>query len=497
MKDKLVIYQVLPRLFGADAKDCQKNGSKTQNGCGKLADFSIKALDELREMGINYIWYTGVISHATKTTYAKQGIPNDNPDLVKGNAGSPYAIKNYYDIDPDLAENVSKRVDEFKRLIKRSHHCGLKTIMDFIPNHVAAEYKGDNFTDANYYEGHIHDGDWTDTAKLNYNNHDTWEKMLDILNYWADMGIDGFRCDMAELVPCEFWEWAIPQIKKSHKGLIFIAEVYNPQQYRDYIFRGHFDYLYDKVGLYDSLKAVVQGQSASILTNCWQAVDDIKDHMVNFLENHDEQRIASRFFAGDAKKGRPALLVSALMGTNPFMLYFGQELGEAAKDSEGFSGDDGRTTIYDYWTLGSISRWRNQGKFDSKLLSLAEKDLRNYYIQVLRICNTEKAIREGLFFDLMYANYDNTEMDTNKVYAFIRKKDKEMIIVLSNFSDTTQNIHLNIPDHAYEYLNIPHIGPIAYTNLLTGMKDDCYLIPKQNIPFTIPANNGLVLKFNL
>ena len=319
--------------------------------------------------------------------------------------------------------------------------------------------------------------------------------MRDILLFWASQGVDGFRCDMAELVPCDFWEWAIPQIKNKYKGIIFIAEVYDPNQYRNYLFKGQFDYLYDKVGLYDTLKSVVQGQSASNITNCWQKVDDIKEHMLNFLENHDEQRIASRFFAGSAYRGRPALLVSALMGTNPFMIYSGQELGEAAEGVQGFSGDDGKTTIFDYWTLSTLSRWKNKGKFDGKSLFLEERTIRKYYSRVLQICNNENAIREGLFFDLMYANYENTEMDTNKVYAFMRKKEKELILVVANFSEYPQNIQLSVPEHACQCLAIPHIGPVSYIDLLTDTKGECSFIPGQKIPISIPANNGKVMKF--
>lgn len=356
MKERLVIYQVLPRLFGASSKNCVPNGSKSTNGCGRMADFTKKALAEIRSMGVNCIWYTGMLSHASKTDYATYGIPSSNPELVKGNAGSPYAVKDYYDVNPDLATNISKRMDEFTNLVRRTHDEGMKFIMDFIPNHVAAEYVGTTnpFTDENYYPGHLHDGDWTDTAKLNYSCHSTWEKMLAILLFWAEKGVDGFRCDMAELVPCIFWQWAIPQIKARHKGIIFIAEVYNPWEYRNYLFNGHFDYLYDKVGLYDTLKDVVRGQSASLITQCWQNVDDIRHHMVNFLENHDEQRLASQWFASDPIKGRPALLVSALMGTNPFMLYFGQEL---EKPHQMQKGSAVLTAGRQYSTTGQLIRF--------------------------------------------------------------------------------------------------------------------------------------------
>lgn len=498
MKERLVIYQVLPRLFGASSKNCVPNGSKSTNGCGRMADFTKKALAEIHSMGVNCIWYTGMLSHASKTDYATYGIPSSNPELVKGNAGSPYAVKDYYDVNPDLATNISKRMDEFTNLVRRTHDEGMKFIMDFIPNHVAAEYVGtiNPFTDENYYPGHLHDGDWTDTAKLNYSCHSTWEKMLAILLFWAEKGVDGFRCDMAELVPCIFWQWAIPQVKARHKGIIFIAEVYNPWEYRNYLFNGHFDYLYDKVGLYDTLKDVVRGQSASLITQCWQNVDDIRHHMVNFLENHDEQRLASQWFASDPIKGRPALLVSALMGTNPFMLYFGQELGEAASDAEGFSGLDGRTSIFDYWTIDSVSRWANKGRFDGKRLTEAEKSLKAYYSKVLGLINKEKAIREGSFFDIMYANYENMDLDTNKVYAFLRHKDNDLILVTANFSGEEQNAKVVIPKHAFDCLNLNSQTETSATELLTSARYRYPLLPDEPIQITIPAFGGTVLKFS-
>ncbi|MCQ2075605.1 MAG: alpha-amylase family glycosyl hydrolase [Bacteroidaceae bacterium] len=497
MDKKIVIYQVLPRLFGANSTTCIHNGSKAQNGCGHFSDFTKKALNEIKQLGANYIWYTGVLAHATKSDYSKYGIPNDDIQLVKGNAGSPYAVKDYYDVDADLADNVAERMNEFVKLINRSHETGLKVIIDFVPNHVAAEYKGmlNPFNDENYYPGHIHDGDWTDTAKLNYGNHDTWQKMVDILLFWLQKGVDGFRCDMAELVTCSFWNWAIPLVKSRHKDVIFIAEVYNPYEYRNYIYYGHFDYLYDKVGLYDTLKNVIHGQSASLITQCWQSVDDIKPHMVNFLENHDEQRLASEAFADDARKGRPALLVSALMGTNPFMLYFGQELGERAHDAEGFSGQDCRTSIFDYWTIDSVRRWRNNGKFGNELLTKDEKSLRDFYTKILNLCNDEPALQKGLFFDIMYANYDNMEMDTNKVYAFLRGVEGQLILVMANFSDENLKVKVKIPAHAYDYMNIPRKDNASGRDLLRNQTETYSLMPDVAIDIDVPAWNGRVIKF--
>lgn len=348
--EKIIIYQVFTRLFGNQNKTCRPNGSLEENGCGKMNDFTKQALHEIKKLGATHIWYTGLIAHASQTDYTAYGIPKNHPSIVKGKAGSPYAIRDYYDIDPDLAEHVDKRMEEFEHLVTRSHECGLKVIMDFVPNHVARQYHslakpagvkdlGENddysqdFNPQNnfYYipgqklageidlydpeQGNYEEmpakatgndrfdawpnrNDWYETIKLNYGvdylHHtgghfdpipDTWKKMEDILSYWAGKGIDGFRCDMAEMVPCEFWGWVIPRIKAAFPQIIFIAEVYNPNEYRNYIYNGHFDYLYDKVGLYDTLRNITCGYgSATGITHCWQSVDDIQDHMLNFLE---------------------------------------------------------------------------------------------------------------------------------------------------------------------------------------------------------------------
>ena len=451
-------------------------------------------------MGATHVWYTGVIRHATAQY--------NTPAIVKGKAGSPYAITDYYDINPDLCEDKRRRMQEFTELVERTHNNNLKVIIDFVPNHVAREYhstckpKGVEDLGANdnpqwafsplnnfYYMGapfqpqfdvqDYHEDparatgndcftacptkdDWYETIKLNYGVFyqcggekqfdpipDTWHKMLHILLFWAGKGVDGFRCDMAEMVPVEFWEWVIPQVKEQYPDIIFIAEVYNPQLYRDYIFRGHFDYLYDKVGLYDKLKAVSAGWcSAKELTSCWQSVEDIQGHMLNFLENHDEQRIASDFFAGDARKGRPMMLVSTLMNTNPMMIYFGQELGEKGMDSEGFSGEDGRTTIFDYWTVDTIRRWRNGGKFDGALLTDEEKKLKDFYTQTLRLAEEEPAFSEGLFWDLMYVNGH-----LDRQYAFLRSDQNKTYLVVANFSDENITTDIRIPADAIRSLS--------------------------------------------
>ena len=552
---KTIIYQLLPRLFTNSCDHCVVNGSKRQNGCGKMNDITTAVLNKIRDMGITHVWYTGVIRHALKTQYS--GIPSCNPYIVKGNAGSPYAITDYYDIDPDIAVRVKNRIGEFQRLVARTHEAGMKVIIDFVPNHVARQYhsiaKPENVEDLGatdnkdiafspmnnfyympgqqfapsidlgqgdefYYEKpamatgndcfHPYPGvnDWYETVKLNYGidyatgqRHfspipSTWHKMRDILLYWAQMGVDGFRCDMAHMVPVEFWNWVIPQVKEQFPGLIFIAELYDVGIYRDYIFNGHFDYLYDKVSLYDTLRAVVTGNArAAAITGCWQAVEGIGDHMLNFLENHDEQRIASSEFAGDATRALPALVVATTISRAPFMVYHGQELGEPARDAEGFSGRDGRTTIFDYWSVGTLRRWYNGGKCDTARLTSEERQLRRFYKKLLRLCNSEKAIAQGDFYDLMYVNGDSLNCD--KVYAYYRHCKGEQLLIVANFNDLDETVHLNTPQHAFQVMGMES-GTYRCKELLSGSEMSLNVVPSEPATFVVPARNAVIIKLN-
>ena len=556
--DKIIIYQVLPRLFGNQKKKLVENGDMAQNGCGKLDDFTDERLRDIKELGATHIWYTGVIEHATQTSYEKFGIRKDHPAVVKGKAGSPYAIKDYYDIDPDLATKVENRKKEFANLVKRTHKAGLKVIMDFVPNHVARQYFSDAkpkgvrdlgeddvkevfFSNQNnfYYlvdqpfAGHmdLYAGEkepytempckvtgndffsnnpgiyeWYETVKLNYgidyrNGHsrdflprpNTWLKMCDILLYWCGMGIDGFRCDMAEMVPVEFWNWVIPTVKEKFPEVIFIAETYDPAQYRGFIYDGKFDYLYDKVGLYDTLRGIMCNEnSCHSITGCWQKLSGIEPNMLNFLENHDEQRIASDFFAADALKGRPAMAVSACINKGPVMLYFGQELGEKAMDKAGFSGMDGRTTIFDYWAVPTVQRWLN-GK-----LTKEERNLRAYYASLLNICRNEKAISEGSFFDLTYANFNNPDYNTNKQYAFFRKHENECLLIVVNFENNAVKLKINIPQHAFDVLQIPEDDKlVTFTDLLSGKRFKQKMSCNSPFGVDVEQNDSVVLKFVL
>ena len=557
--EKMIIYQVFPRWFGNTNTKPVRNGSLEENGVGKFSDFTPLALSKIKGLGTTHIWYTGVIEHATQTDYTAYHIQKDHRAVVKGKAGSPYAIKDYYDIDPDLADHVENRMEEFEALVARTHDAGMKVIIDFVPNHVARQYHSDaqyNFIEElgqndntskafdpnnNFYyipgqpltlpftnddeglgysefpakatgndrfDAFPNCNDWYETVKLNYgvdylngrSKHfdpipNTWHKMLDILRFWASKQIDGFRCDMAEMVPVEFWEWAIPLVKKDYP-VIFIAEVYNPAEYRNYIFNGHFDYLYDKVGLYDTLRAVICGQApASNIPACWQSLEGIQSHMLNFLENHDEQRLASDFFAKDPSAGISGLMVSALMNTNPMMIYSGQELGERGMDEEGFSGLDGRTTIFDYWSVSTLRNWKNGGKYDGGKLTEKQKQLRQQYAAILNIAKNEPAITQGSFFDLMYTNEKNRFFNNRNQYAFLRKHKNEVILVVANFTHSEQNVWVNIPEDAFKALDIKDNEAAMLKDLLTGTETISTLTTAWPIKVKLEACSGKVLKF--
>ena len=560
-KNKMVIYQVFPRWFGNLRPSPVMNGSLAENGVGKFSAFTPLALSKIKELGVTHVWYTGVIEHATKTDYTMFGIRKDHSAVVKGKAGSPYAIKDYYDIDPDLADNIQNRMSEFEDLVKRTHEAGMKVIIDFVPNHVARQYFSDarepfvedlgqtdnvskafdvnnNFyylpgqtltlrfdpqreedfaysefpakvTGNNHFDAYPSQNDWYETVKLNYGVDymhggachfntipNTWEKMLEILLFWADKGVDGFRCDMAEMVPVEFWNWVIPQVKKV-RDVIFIAEVYNPDEYRNYIYTGHFDYLYDKVGLYDTVRAVMCGQApASNISHCWQSLEGIQKNMLNFLENHDEQRVASDFFAGDARPGIPGMIVSAAMNTNPVMIYSGQELGERGMDAEGFSGRDGRTTIFDYWSVESLRNWNNNGLFDGAKLTPAERSLREMYAKLLNVVRSEPVIVEGAFYDLMYANSGNPYCNPNRQYAFLRKWKNEVLLVVVNFDRADQCVWVNIPVEAFKALDFEDNKPAELTDLLTGETTISTLTDAYPYQVKLPAYSGKMLKFS-
>ncbi len=514
------------RLFGNTNRDAVWNGSRDENGTGKMDDFTGIALQSIKDMGFTHIWYTGIIEHATCEGFPQFEIFSQHPSVVKGRAGSPYAITDYYDVNPYLAENVEKRMEEFESLVQRTHDIGMKVIIDFVPNHVARQYKSDQKPETDFglndddskafsllndfyyvpgeplylsdemgtfFAGRGHDtyheypakatgndqfhanptlNDWYETVKLNYgvdyfNGRQKyfdpvpplWEKMVAILDFWCSKYVDGIRCDMAEMVPVEFWNFAISWIKQKYPDVIFIAEVYNPGEYQSYVNIGRFDYLYDKVGLYDTLRSIIcTGSPAFEITQTWQSLNGIDDLMLRFLENHDEQRIASRFFASDPFYALPAMVVAATMNCGPVMVYFGQELGEPATGESGYSGDDGRTTIFDFYNVPEHQKWFNNGEFNTKLLSKGQIELRNYYSKLLNFAINSSAVSQGKFYDLMWGNNFNGGPDTRYIYAYLRYSNNEKLLVVVNFNkNESQQFNLKIPADAIHLMQISEI----------------------------------------
>lgn len=562
---KLVIYQLLPRYFSNANTTNKLHGSKEENGVGKFNDINEKALQELKKLGVSHVWFTGIIEHATMTDYQAFGVKTDDPDVVKGKAGSPYAIKDYYDVDPDLAVDVKNRMAEFEQLLKRTHQTGLKVLIDFIPNHVARTYQSDakpngvvdfgeqddktvSYSPKNdfYYlpgktfvvpEGvnpggsafnHLlKDGkfdenpakvtgnnifnekpgidDWYETIKLNYGRDlqngkeflnpipPVWLKMRDILQFWVNKDVDGFRCDVAEFVPVEFWAWVIPELKRSKPSLIFMAESYNPQLYTQYVQQGKFDYLYDKVGLYDVLKKLIKNEPGANVKEISAVLNsqgpELWPHMLRFLENHDEERIASKGFAQDAKLAIPAMVLTSTLAKGPTMIYFGQEVGEQGAGVEGFGGDDNRTTLFDYWGLPQHQQWLNGGKFDGGSLSSEQKKLRAFYSKLLNLSTSNKAIASGQFLELL-----NLPGLNEKQYAYIRYTGQHRVLVVANFDRSKAiNTRFILSNEVKNALEIT-TQTVSLNNLLTGKKIGKAHLTK-GIPVKVLPNEALILSF--
>lgn len=532
-KNRIIIYQHFPRLFGHSKRLNKPNGTIMDNGCGKFNFISDAALSSISRLGATHIWFTGIIEHATKSNFSLFGIDRDSPEVIKGEAGSPYAIKDYYDVSPDLAEDVENRMGEFEELIKRTHNNGLKVIIDWVPNHLARNYVSDSSPEGvvpfgeNDNQSHSFDpqnnfyylqntkflspltewgkeqwneepakvtgnnsitntpsiNDWYETVKLNYgvnifdgSTHfdpipDTWHKMLEVVLYWAAKGVDGFRVDMAEMVPLEFWRWVFTQIKEKYPELIFIAEVYQADKYQEYIDAG-FDYLYDKVVMYDYVRAVMEKKaSPRIITEAWQRTENLHSSLLYFLENHDEQRIASDFFAKNPLIGIPAMTVISTMFDNPLMIYMGQELGERGMDEEGYSGLDGRTTIFDYWWLQSIDNWSSGGVWDCQNLDVESRNLRKFYKRLLNIVKDEKAFSGKGFYDLMWDNRDNHNFDKEKLYSFLRFKGQNCFLIVANFSENEISYIMRISPEAFKFASLDENALYAGRDLLEKNED--------------------------
>ena len=591
--DKPIIYQMLPRLWGNDCQTPARKGSLEDNGTGKLSDIDSPTLEYLKWLGCTHVWYTGIIRHSTKS--ASCGCIPSNPQFVKGEAGSPYAIADYFDVNPYLADDPDRRIEEFEALVERTHKAGMKVILDFIPNHLSRDYgrftenragigvyddtsvhwthdndffyypgqplvlpdadafksecraleagdftrdysivpvwltefakeKYSAFPEAEYrsfldgyrnlltpfeefpakatgnsYTATPGINDWYETVKINYceTHSPVWDKMLSVLEFWTGKGVDGFRCDMVELVPPQFMQWLISSVKSSHPDVIFIAEVYKKDLYKKYIREVGFDYLYDKSGLYDTLRTVVEAnvnsygmpielwQSARGITRNWQFLGDIQPYMLNFLENHDEQRFASDFFGKSAANSIAPLTVSLYLNRAPFMIYFGQEMGERGMDEEGFSGRDGRTSIFDWWSVASL-RALKRIIYEGLYLSDVPwpEDLAGYegffrkFSGMIRFAASDDAVRKGMTYDLCYCNINSQGFDIDRHFAFLRDHEDETLLIVANFSEKEARMKLMIPAHAFEWLELPPTGTVN---------------PDTPIEVTVPPMSGRVI----
>ncbi len=590
---KINIYQVFTRLFGNTKTTNKPWGTIEENGVGKFADFTEKALQEIKDLGVTHIWYTGVPHHAVIRDYTAYGISNDDPDIVKGRAGSPYAVKDYYDVDPDMALDPAKRLQEFESLVARTHKMGLKVIIDIVPNHVARKYEGrsnpkgvmdfganddtsvvykknnnfyyipgqafqvpiwkDGYQPLGGEDSTLVDGkfvefpakwtgngsrsaqpdanDWYETVKINYGvspeghidfdtlpedfaekdckDHyafwqgkdvpDSWIKFRDIGLYWLEKGVDGFRYDMAEMVPVEFWSYLNSSIKNKNPDAFLLAEVYNPDLYRAYILLGKMDYLYDKVDLYDGLKHIIYGYGwTDHIATVQQEMSDIEHHMLHFLENHDEQRIASPEFAGNANKAKPAMVVSATLSTSPTMIYFGQEFGEPGAEKAGF-GSPSRTSIFDYIGVPTHQRWMNNGKFDGGQSTPEELELRDFYKRLLNFTKDSNALM-GEYGDIHYFNKEHSENYDQRVFSFCRWSDSEKLVIISNFDvNNTYELNVKIPPTIIEAWGLKK-GEYNLNDQLYGVQTSVLKVDEQGVgafPIHLDSLESFIFRVDL
>lgn len=561
---KVRIYQLLPRLFGNTNETRRPGGTLAENGTGKFSDLNDASLAELSAMGFTHVWLTGVIQQATGTDYSGAGEPADDPDILKGVAGSPYAIRDYYDICPDYADDPAKRIEEFKALVERIHARGMKVIVDFVPNHVARSYDsnvkpglsfgakddrtkffdpqnnffyltpesgaqgdgpplrlpaadasrgGDGLFDGEKESGRVTGNNaitwspaadtWYETVKLNYGYDftgaskdprqyphgdrpdipvpDTWKKMDDVIAYWQGLGVDGFRADMAHMVPPEFWRWLIGRARARNAGVFFMAEAYDTDLAKVpggdaeaeratggnvmlELLNAGFDAVYDDPA-YDAVKDVYDKGATANDIDKTTGRPFFSDNALHYAENHDEVRLAaaSEWGGTGMEVGRPVSALLFGLSRGPVMVYHGQEVGEPAAGAEGFGGDDARTTIFDYWSMPEFAKWVNGGKFDGGGLSDAQKSLRDFYRRLLAAVD-QPAFRDGDFYPLNPANAGNPGygrlgddgVPGHWLYSYLRYEptsgQRVLVVVNLHPRETLRDIRIKFPRSAMRFL---------------------------------------------
>ena len=536
-RERMRVYQLLPRLFGNVNETRQPHGTLAENGCGKFADINDAAIASIAAMNFTHVWLTGVLRQATSTDYSAIGAPADDAALLKGRAGSPYAIRDCFDVCPDYAIEPADRLTEFRALLARLHAAGLGVIIDFVPNHVARSHhsivlpehtfgaRDDRtrfFAPANNFfwlqrdspgggpplrlpphgqpfSGELEHGrvtgnnvcnwqpaqhDWFETVKLNYGfdfttgTHayprggqgaepipDTWVKMDRVLGYWQEQGVDGFRCDMAHLVPMEFWTWAVERARVRNPGVIFFAEAYDDDPMKvtagdvlAALLRAGFDAVYD-LPSYKKLKSIYDGSGWANDLDDAHGAEAVFQRSLRFAENHDEVRLAGdgQWGGVGAEVGRAVSAILFGLSRGPVLLYSGQEVGEPARGAEGFGGDDARTTIFDYWSMPELVKWVNGHRYDGARLSTAQRELRDFYTRLLHLVG-EPAFRDGDFRALNPANIPNEKYGRlpgesasgHWLYAFLRSDPAsgQRFLIVANLhpTETLQKVCVNFPE---------------------------------------------------
>lgn len=562
MSKRPIIYQLFVRTFGNTNETNRTNGSIEENGCGKFADINLAALKSLRKMGFTHIWLTGVLEQASATSYACR--PADDVNLVKGKAGSPYAIRDYFDVCPDYAIEPVSRMGEFRALLDRCKRCEFAVIIDFVPNHVARSYasdvrpewsfgNGDDVTKFFDRDNHFYylpydaagggpplklptahfpgcDGsfaeesewgrvtgnnviswapsihDWYETVKLNY-GHDfttgrntahlpgedagvdvvpkTWRMMDEMIGYWQSMGVSGFRADMAHMIPMEFWRWLIKRARGRQQGVFFMAEAYDNDPAKltdghvlDALLEAGFDAVYDDPS-YDVLMGLYDGVNWCNDLDGLIFTGERFHRSLRYGENHDEVRLATplEWGATGMKVGKPVCAALFALGRGPVMMYNGQEVGEPAAGVEGFGGDDGRTSIFDYWCMPELAKWVNGHRYDGGRLSVEQKELRDWYGKLLRAIQSP-AFVDGEFYGLNFANRGNVDfgrcegetVSGHWLYAFLRreKNQGEAFLCVVHFHPhrAAEKVRIFIPEDALHWLGIGQ--SVCFTEVLAG-----------------------------
>jgi len=546
-----VIYQLVVRLFSNVNGTNEWNGDLAVNGTGRFADIGAAAIAGIAELGVTHVWLTGIPQQATDTDWSEYGEPADDPDVLKGKAGSFYAVRDWFDTSPDYAVDPARRMEEFGELVGRLHGAGMKVLIDFVPNHVARTYRSTGRPDLDFGAGDdttvfFHpqnnffylvdppgqvlelpepshwpkpdgaDGtletenntgdppgdvpkatgnnvtsaspsehDWYETAKLNWGYDfvtgeavydpipDTWLKMDQVLAFWQEQGVDGFRCDFAHYIPLEAWAYLIERARERDPEVFFVAEAYDaPDAVPGFSFPAlvqvGFDAVYDDE-TYDMVKGIYCcGKWANDIDEVLPG-DYMFGRFLRYAENHDERRIASPLVPGDnpddsgfggCERGKPAAGLLFLLGSGPLLLYNGQEVGEEAAGAEGFGGDDGRTTIFDYWTMPRMAQWVNGHLYDGGGLSAERRELREWYAALVDLAQRQ-GFATGNFYGLQFANRHDASYTSGRwIHSFLRYDSVAGAawLVLANLGGDPREPAVRIPAEALQFLGFDDGG---------------------------------------